>query len=133
VIAFAAVYAIVSRFSTYHHFRIGDKYRSLTFFESLYFSVMTLAAVGYGDIVPSSNLVRMLAAFEVIVGVLLILFGVSELLEYAHERQRMARRKRRRANTFREEHTRHHPGGWKTWAPNSSVKLQRHQKLKTCL
>ena len=40
--------------------------------------MITLATVGYGDIVPLSNLARMLAAFEVIVGVLLILFGVSE-------------------------------------------------------
>ncbi len=117
VIAFAAVYGIVSRSSAYHHFRIGDEYRSLTYFESLYFSVITLATVGYGDIVPSSNLVRMLAAFEVIVGVLLILFGVSELLEYAHERQRIARRKRRRASTLadRQEHTHHPPGGGKIW------------------
>jgi voltage-gated potassium channel len=115
VIAFAAVYGIVSRFSAYHHFRIGDEYRSLTFFESLYFSVMTLATVGYGDVVPSSNLVRMLAAFEVIVGVLLILFGVSELLEYAHERQRIARRKRKRAITSNEGRAYHHSGGWKTW------------------
>ena len=65
-----------------------------TFFESLYFSVTTLATVGYGDIVPLSNLVRMLAAFEVIVGVLLILFGVSELLEYARHRGTLRDRQR---------------------------------------
>ncbi len=33
VIAFAAVYGLISRSSAYHHFRIGDEYRSLTFFE----------------------------------------------------------------------------------------------------
>ena len=116
VIAFAAVYGIISRSSALHHFRIGDEYRSLTFFEALYFSVITLATVGYGDIVPSSNLVRMLAAFEVIVGIMLILFGVSELLEYAHERQRIARRKRKRAGDAHGRHARHHHhGGWKTW------------------
>lgn len=94
VIAFAAVYGIISRGSSLHHFRIGDEYRSLTFFELLYFSVTTLATVGYGDIVPLSNLVRMLAAFEVIVGVLLILFGVSELLEYARHRGTLRDRQR---------------------------------------
>ena len=114
VIAFAALYGIVSRSSAYHHFRIGDEYRSLTFFESLYFSVITLATVGYGDIVPSSNLVRMLAAFEVIVGIMLILFGVSELLEYTHERQRIARRKRKRAGDAH-GHTHHHLSRRKTW------------------
>ncbi len=112
VIAFAALYGIISRSSAYHHFRIGDEYRSLTYFESLYFSVITLATVGYGDIVPSSNLVRMLAAIEVIVGVLLILFGVSELLEYAHERQRIARRKRKRTGRPGEGQA---SRGWKTW------------------
>ncbi len=117
VIAFAALYGIVSRFSALHHFRIEGEYRALTFFESLYFSVVTLATVGYDDIVPASNIVRMLAAFEVIVGVMLILFGVSELLEYADERQRMTRRKRRRASMLGEAraHHHHHPGGWKTW------------------
>ncbi len=122
VIAFAAVYGIVSRSSALHHFRIGDEYRSLTFFESLYFSVITLATVGYGDIVPSSNLVRMLAAFEVIVGIMLILFGVSELLEYAHERQRIARRKRKRAGYVHGHVRRHHPGGWKTWSAEAKEK-----------
>ncbi len=115
IIAFAAVYGIISRSSAYHHFRIGEEYRSLTFFESLYFSVITLATVGYGDIVPASNLVRMLAALEVIVGIMLILFGVSELLEYANERQRMVRRKRRRESSSGDEHTQHRLGGWKTW------------------
>ncbi len=117
VIAFAALYGIISRSSSIPHFRIGDEYRSLSFFESIYFSVITLATVGYGDIVPSSDLVRMLAAFEVIVGIMLILFGVSELLEYTHERQRIARRKPKRSARSGSGHShsrRHHPGGWKS-------------------
>jgi voltage-gated potassium channel len=116
VIAFAAAYGIISRSSPLPHFRIGDEYRSLTYFEALYFSVVTLATVGYGDIVPTSNLVRMLVAFEVIIGVLLILFGVSELLEYAHERQRKGRRKRKRPSRSAKDMPEHpNPVGWNTW------------------
>ncbi|MGD0076389.1 MAG: ion channel [Candidatus Binataceae bacterium] len=44
--------------------------------------------MGYGDIIPHSSLARVLASAEVICGFLLLLFGVSELLEYAREHRR---------------------------------------------
>jgi voltage-gated potassium channel len=119
VIVFAAIYGIISHSWDAHQFRIGTEYRALTYFEALYFSVVTLATVGYGDIVPASNLVRALVAVEVIIGVMLILFGVSELLEYAHERERINRRLHRRAKRMAAKgeppHQHHHFGGWKTW------------------
>jgi voltage-gated potassium channel len=118
VIVFAAIYGIVSHSSDIHHFRIGTEYRVLTYFEALYFSVVTLATVGYGDIVPASNLVRALVAVEVLIGVLLILFGVSELLEYAHERERINRRMHARAKRMSAKGEAPHrklSGGWKLW------------------
>jgi voltage-gated potassium channel len=118
VIVFAAIYSIVSHSSDIHHFRIGMEYRPLSYFEALYFSVVTLATVGYGDIVPASNVVRALVAVEVIIGILLILFGVSELLEYAHERDRITRRMHARAKRMASKGDATHnkqPGGWKTW------------------
>ena len=48
---------------------------------SIYFSIVSLSTVGYGDIVPHSSLARLLASLEVICGFMLLLFGVSELLE----------------------------------------------------
>jgi voltage-gated potassium channel len=60
--------------------------------EALYFPVVTLSTIGNGDIVPVSSVARTLAAREVVLGVLLLLFGVSEILEYSRER-----RARRRA------------------------------------
>jgi hypothetical protein len=38
--------------------------------------------------VPASNVARVLASIEVVCGVLLLLFGVSELLEYTREHRR---------------------------------------------
>jgi hypothetical protein len=57
----------------------------LSFSESIYFSIGTISTVGYGDITPHSSLARVLASLEVFCGIMLLLFGVSELLEYARE------------------------------------------------
>jgi voltage-gated potassium channel len=57
----------------------------LSFSESIYFSIVSMSTVGYGDIVPHSSLARLLASLEVICGFMLLLFGVSELLEYTRE------------------------------------------------
>ena len=53
--------------------------------EILYFSSITLSTVGYGDIVPVHPEVRMLAAFEGIIGVLYIAILVAILVSsYEH-------------------------------------------------
>lgn len=88
VILFASIFSIVSHFSTAEHFRIGTAPRALSFSEAIHFSIVTISTVGYGDIVPTSNVARVLASIEVICGVLLLLFGVSELLEYTREHRR---------------------------------------------
>ena len=62
--------------------------RGLSFSESIYFSINTISTVGYGDIIPYSNLARLLSSLEVFCGIMLLLFGVSELLEYAREHRR---------------------------------------------
>ncbi len=46
----------------------------------LYFSLVTLTTLGYGDIVPISPPARMLAAFEAATGVLYIAFTVARLV-----------------------------------------------------
>jgi len=88
VIVFAALYAILANHGTEPHFRISNIVRPLTFSESVHFSIVTISTVGYGDIVPISNLARVLSSVEVIFGVLLLLFGVSELLEYTREHRK---------------------------------------------
>jgi hypothetical protein len=48
--------------------------------ELLYFSLITLSTIGYGDIVPVNPEVRMLAALEGLAGVLYIAITVAILV-----------------------------------------------------
>jgi hypothetical protein len=48
--------------------------------ESLYFSVITLATVGYGDIVPASALARALAVAEALIGQLYLVSVVAAVV-----------------------------------------------------
>lgn len=92
VVVFGSLYRVISNFSDAPHFKVGLEARHLTFPEALHFSVATFSTVGYGDIVPMTSLARALAAVEVVLGILLLLFGVSEILEYARERRNQRRR-----------------------------------------
>jgi voltage-gated potassium channel len=88
VILFASAYRLISVYTSEAHFYVGGVLRALSFSESIYFSINTISTVGYGDIIPHSNLARVLASLEVFCGIMLLLFGVSELLEYAREHRR---------------------------------------------
>jgi voltage-gated potassium channel len=88
VILFASLFSIISQFAGPVHFRVGNVTRAISFSEAIHFSIVTISTVGYGDIVPASNFARMLASAEVICGIMLLLFGVSELLEYTREHRR---------------------------------------------
>jgi hypothetical protein len=55
--------------------------------ELLYFSLVTLSTIGYGDIVPVNPEVRMLAALEGLVGVLYIAITVAVLVSaFRHQK-----------------------------------------------
>ncbi|NIA72013.1 two pore domain potassium channel family protein [Pelagibius litoralis] len=85
VIVFAGIYRIIERIIPGPHFMIAGEARSITFVESLYFSIITLSTVGYGDLVPLSMLVRAIASLQIVIGVWLIIFGFSEVLRFARE------------------------------------------------
>jgi voltage-gated potassium channel len=55
--------------------------RDITFPESLYFSLVTLSTVGYGDIQPHTGFARLITATEILLGVLL-LFGFSAIISH---------------------------------------------------
>jgi voltage-gated potassium channel len=83
VVIFAAVYRMLDRLTSMPQFLVGGAPRELSFSDALYFSLVTLATVGYGDIVPASNLVRLLAGVEVVCGLVLLLFGFNEIIAHA--------------------------------------------------
>jgi voltage-gated potassium channel len=85
IIVFAAVYRVFDRFSEIPQFTIDGVLRGITFQESLYFSIVTLSTVGYGDIVPASSVLRALSSVQIVLGVLLLLFGFSEIMSYSKE------------------------------------------------
>ena len=84
VILFASFYSIADHLPGQPNFRIEGVARALTFPESLYFSLTTLSTVGYGDISPASNLVRLVTGLEIVCGILLLLFGFNEIFSFTH-------------------------------------------------
>ncbi len=83
VIMFAMIYRIIDRFSNTPQFLIGGERQTISFVESLYFSMITVSTVGYGDITPASDAIRAVTAVEVMIGILLFLFGFYELMRFA--------------------------------------------------
>ena len=80
IIIFAGLYKTIGRLSTVHHFIVRGVARDLTFIESLYFSMVTLSTLGYGDMVPASNAIRLIVGFQTFIGTLLFFFGVHAIL-----------------------------------------------------
>nr|WP_246503984.1 potassium channel family protein [Plastoroseomonas arctica] len=80
VVAFGALYRISDGLSRDPLFHIAGAARWLAFPDALYFSLVTQATVGYGDVTPHDDGVRLLAAAQVMFGQLLLLFGFSELM-----------------------------------------------------
>ena len=68
----------------------------ISFVDALYYSVVTITTLGFGDITPASMLVRALTGLEVVSGVLMLLFGFSEIMRSAgSDRDALPRPERR--------------------------------------
>jgi voltage-gated potassium channel len=86
VIVFACVYRIAGRFSSEPQFLILGRTTELSSLDALYLSLITVSTVGYGEIVPTSNGITTLVSVQIVVGVLLLLFGFYELIHYTRGR-----------------------------------------------
>lgn len=80
IIIFAGIYKTIDNLSSMHHFAVHGTGRDLTFIESLYFSLVTLSTLGYGDIVPITNGIRLIVGLQTFVGALMFFFGVHAIL-----------------------------------------------------
>lgn len=85
VIVSAMIFRIMERLAGEPIFLIEVVPAAVTFSDSLYFSLITISNVGYGDITPFGDAVRAVAAVEIILGILLILFGFAEIIRYARD------------------------------------------------
>ena len=79
-VAFGCFYRIADALSTEPLFQKLGMMGRLSFSEALHFSVVTLATVGYGDILPVDDGIRILSAIQMLMGQLLLLFGFSEIM-----------------------------------------------------
>jgi voltage-gated potassium channel len=89
----APAYAAVARLNP-HAFTLPagpDAPATLNGFSALYFSVITLCTVGYGDIAPLSPVARMLAMTEAITGLFYMAVMISRLVSVYSSAQPAAR------------------------------------------
>ena len=85
VIVFAMIFRIMDRLAVEPAFLVDGVRTTISFSDSLYFSLITMSTVGYGDITPAAEAVRVVAAIEVMLGILLFLFGFAEIMRYVRE------------------------------------------------
>lgn len=73
---------MLDRFSAVANSSVGGDQRPIDFALALYFSIVTLSTIGYGDITPMTNTARLIVMGEIIVGVVLMLLAFSEIAAY---------------------------------------------------
>jgi voltage-gated potassium channel len=83
VVVFACLYRIADLTTPTPQFLLHSQPERISFADALYYSVTTISTLGFGDIVPLSMLVRALTGVEVVSGILMLLFGFSEIMRTA--------------------------------------------------
>jgi enamine deaminase RidA (YjgF/YER057c/UK114 family) len=79
-VVFGCLYRIADGFSLKPLFQGADGAIRVGFPEALHFSAVTLSTVGYGDIQPMDDGIRLLATVQALSGQLLLLFGFYEIM-----------------------------------------------------
>lgn len=83
VVVFACLYRIADLTTLVPQFVLHSEPVRIRFVDALYYSIATITTLGFGDIAPSSLLVRALTAMEVVSGILMLLFGFAEIMRSA--------------------------------------------------
>jgi voltage-gated potassium channel len=83
VVVFGCLYRIADLTTPIPQFALHASPARISFVDALYYSVATITTLGFGDIAPTSLLVRALTGVEVVSGVLMLLFGFSEIMRSA--------------------------------------------------
>jgi voltage-gated potassium channel len=83
VVVFACLYRIADLSARGPQFSLHAEPARISFVDALYYSVATITTLGFGDIAPTSYLVRAITAIEVVSGILMLLFGFSEIMRSA--------------------------------------------------
>ncbi|MBX9699786.1 MAG: potassium channel family protein [Acetobacteraceae bacterium] len=79
-VVFACLYRIADGVSRDFLFHGAEGPMHIGFADALHFSVVTLTTVGYGDINPRDDGIRLLASIQMLLGQLLLLFGFIEIM-----------------------------------------------------
>lgn len=87
IIVFASLYRNIEYLSNIPHFEIHGEKRDLTFVESMYFSLVTVSTLGFGDIIPVTNAMRFIVGLQSFFGTLLFFFGVHAILGHRSGRR----------------------------------------------
>lgn len=88
VVVFACLYRIADLTTPTPQFALHGSATRISFVDALYYSIATITTLGFGDIAPTSMLVRAITAIEVVFGVLMLLFGFSEIMRSAGTERR---------------------------------------------
>ncbi|MCA3322247.1 MAG: two pore domain potassium channel family protein [Roseomonas sp.] len=94
VISFACFYRIADGLSRLPLFHGQGGPIRLSFPDALYFSLVTQATVGFGDVTPHDDGIRLLTGVQVLAGQILLLFGFAEIMR--SRRVRMTEREEKR-------------------------------------
>ena len=100
IISFACFYRIADGLSQTPLFHGPHGPLVLRFPDALYFSMVTQATVGYGDLTPHDDGIRLLTGVQVLAGQILLLFGFAEMMQ--SRRVRMAEKEPKRPGTAEE-------------------------------
>jgi len=83
VVMFGCLYRIADLSLGTPPFVVHGQPTAISFTDAIYFSFVTISTMGYGDIVAAAPLARALVAMEMLSGLLLLLFGFSEIMRNA--------------------------------------------------